>query len=279
MLRRNQLIGANFSFQHYPFAFVAEHLHHMGFRRMELWGCAPHLDLFHDNISRLKEIKNTLRAWQLEVHCFTPEQVLYPINIASGDKAWREASVARFCHAADMAAELGARYLFLTPGRGFENEAPERAWEHCVHSISQIAAYAHTIGLSCLLEPLQRFESNIVNDVASLERIWHEINADNIDIVLDLVAMATAGDKISDYCKRFGERLTHVHIVDGTPSGHLLWGDGHLPLGHWLEQLSEHNFTGTMTFEPFGNGSYALDPVRIWQKSLVAIAPYLEDIR
>jgi len=277
MLHKKQLIGANFSFQHYPFAFVAEQLHHMGFERMELWGCAPHLDLFHASDVRLKEVKNILADWQLEVHCFTPEQVLYPVNIASGDMAWREASVARFCQAADMAAELGCQYLFLTPGRGFENAPTGTAWEHAIQSLRRIADYAYSLGLSCLLEPLQRFESNIVNDVVSLERLWREINAENMDIVLDLVAMATAGDSVADYVARFGNRLAHLHIVDGTPSGHLVWGDGNLPLREWLEQLANANFTGTMTFEPFGDGRYALDPIHAWQRSLNAIAPYLEE--
>lgn len=134
MLRREQLIGANFSFQHHPFRWTAEHLRTMGFDRMELWGIAPHLDLFHDNHARIAEVKTILDDNGLTVHCFTPEQVLYPINIASGDSAYREASVERFMRAADICAELGAKYLFLTPGRGFECESRETAWAHSVGS-------------------------------------------------------------------------------------------------------------------------------------------------
>ena len=56
MLKRKQLIGANFSFQHHPFRWTAEKLSAMGFDRMEFWGVAPHLDLFHDNRARLAEV-------------------------------------------------------------------------------------------------------------------------------------------------------------------------------------------------------------------------------
>ena len=108
MLRHEQLIGANFSFQHHPFRWVAEQLRQMGFKRMELWGIAPHLDLFHDSRSRLAEVTSILEDNQLTVHCFTPEQVLYPINIASGDKAYREKSVERFL--------LDGRHLCGTAG-------------------------------------------------------------------------------------------------------------------------------------------------------------------
>ncbi|MFI3904429.1 sugar phosphate isomerase/epimerase family protein [Ochrobactrum sp. S1502_03] len=275
MLKREQLLGANFSFQHHPFRWTAERLSGLGFRRMELWGIAPHLDLFHDNRGRLREVISILDDCGLAVHCFTPEQVLYPINIASGDKPYREASVERFIRAADMAAELGAKYLFLTPGRGFENEERERGWAHAVESIDRIASHAGQAGLRCLLEPLQRLESNLVNDVADLERMWRELSAGNVDLVLDLVAMATAGDSVADYFARFGEHLAHVHIVDGTPAGHLVWGDGNLPLKDYLAALGAADFKGTFTFEPFGNGSYALDPVTAWKRCLTAIAPHL----
>lgn len=276
MLKRRQLIGANFSFQHHPFRWTAEKLSAMGFDRMEFWGIAPHLDLFHDNRARLAEVKSILADNGLTVRCFTPEQVLYPINIASGDGAYREASVERFMRAADISAELGATYLFLTPGRGFECESRQTAWEHSVASINRIASHARSLGVSCLLEPLQRLESNIVTNADELHALWRALDGDDIDVVLDLVAMATAGDSVSGYFERFGKRVAHVHVVDGTPAGHLAWGDGKLPLDHHLGQLGAQGFAGTLTFEPFGNGSYALDPVSAWRRCLDAIAPHLD---
>ena len=276
MLKRKQLIGANFSFQHHPFRWTAEKLSAMGFDRMEFWGVAPHLDLFHDNRARLAEVKSILDDNGLSVRCFTPEQVLYPINIASGDSAYRQASVERFMRAADISAELGATYLFLTPGRGFECESWQTAWEHSAASINRIAAHARSLGVSCLLEPLQRLESNIVTNAEELHVLWRALDGDDVDVVLDLVAMATAGDSVGGYFERFGKRIAHVHVVDGTPAGHLAWGDGSLPLDHHLGQLRAQGFAGTLTFEPFGNGSYALDPVSAWRRCLDAIAPHLD---
>lgn len=276
MLRCEQLIGANFSFQHHPFQWVAGQLRQMGFKRMELWGIAPHLDLFHGSPARLAELRSILGDNGISVHCFTPEQVLYPVNIASGDRIYREKSVDCFLRAADISAELGASYLFLTPGRGFESESRHLAWAHTVESLSKIATHAAGLGIRCLLEPLQRLESNIANNAADLERLWRDLNANNVDLVLDLVAMAAAGDQVGGYMKRFGKRLAHIHIVDGTPSGHLVWGDGNLPLDDYLAEISDHSFEGTLTFEPFGNGSYALDPAAAWRRCLDAIAPHFD---
>lgn len=274
-MERNQIIGANFSFQHHSFRWTAENLRALGFDRMELWGIAPHLDLFHDSCGRLAEVKSILGDNGLTVRCFTPEQVLYPVNIASGDGAYRQASVERFMRAADLCAELGAPYLFLTPGRGFECESRETAWAHSVESVNRITAHARSLGVCCLLEPLQRVESNIVNTASELQTFWRSLDGDDIDVVLDVVAMATAGDSIAEYFEHFGARIAHVHIADGTPAGHFAWGDGNLPLHDHIAALRAHGFAGTLTFELFGNGSYAVDPVSAWRRCLAAITPLL----
>lgn len=271
----HQLIGANFSFQHFPFEWVARVIRDFGMREIELWGIAQHLDLFHATDARVDSVRRMLADNGLSTWCFTPEQVLYPINIASGDTDLRRASIERFCRAADISAALGARYLFLTPGRGYENEAPQVAWDRAVEALATIAAHAGRNGVRCLLEPLQRFETNIVNDAAGLRRMLDQLGADNMDVVLDSVAMATAGDTVAGYVDLFGARLGHVQLVDGTPGGHLVWGDGSLPLGRYVSELASLGYAGKITFEPFGNGSYALDPVKAWTHCLNAIEPYL----
>ena len=273
-LSSDQLIGANFSFQHYRFEHVAEILRDFGFREIELWGIGQHLDLFTEDESRLQQVRQVLAANDLTVWCFTPEQVMYPINIASGEATMRRASVARFLRAADICAALGARYLFLTSGRGFEDEPADAAWHRSVESLREITAHAAGQGVRCLLEPLQRVETNVLQDAAGVRRMLDEVGADNLDVVLDTVAMAVAGDTVAGYVSHFGERLAHVQVVDGRPAGHLVWGAGTLPLGEYLEQLAEHGYRGKVTFEPFGDGSYALDPVAAWQRCLDGARPY-----
>lgn len=271
----SQLIGANFSFQHYPFEAVARAMRDFGMREIELWGVAQHLDLFHVSAARVAWLRRVLSDHGLSVWCFTPEQVLYPINIASGDADLRQASIDRFRRAADICAELGARYLFLTSGRGYETEPAQAAWSRATDALQCIAAHAGANGIRCLLEPLQRVETNILLNAADLRRMMDEIGADNIDVVLDTVALATAGDSVSDYLRYFGQQLAHVQLVDGNPAGHLVWGDGTLPLGDYVNELIAAGYAGKITFEPFGNGSYALDPISAWRRSLAAIEPFI----
>jgi protein FrlC len=275
-LSPTQLIGANFSFQHYPFEQVAPIIRGFGVTQIELWGIAPHLDVFHADAARVARVKTILEDNGLSTWCFTPEQVIYPINIASGDAQLRRDSVDRFKHAAEICAELGGRYLFLTTGRGFESAPRDRAWADAAESLREIAGHAEACGIRCLLEPLQRVETNVVTNATDLSRMLADVASPIMDVVLDTVGMATAGDTVSDYLRLFGDRIAHVQLVDGTPAGHLAWGDGNLPLGTYLKQLAAAGYRGKLTFEPFGNGSYALEPVKTWTRCLERLAPYLE---
>lgn len=274
-LSLDQVIGSNFSFQHWPLADVARLMQTFGRTRMELWGIAPHLDLFHADARRPAEVRRLLEDHGLTVHCFTPEQVVYPINIASGNDDYREASITLFCRAAEIAAELGARYLFLTAGRGYETEPAAKAQDRAADALRRIADHAARRNVRCLLEPLQRRESNIVHTAADLRTMLDFVGADTMDVVLDLVTMASAGDTIDDYLTLFGSRLAHVHLVDGTPAGHLVWGDGELPIPRYLDALARGGYHGNIAFEPFGDGSYALDPAFAFTRNMNAFSRYL----
>jgi fructoselysine 3-epimerase len=118
-------------------------------------------------------------------------------------------------------------------------------------------------------------ETNLLLDAAGLRRMLDQVGAPNLDVVLDTVAMAVAGDSVATYVDLFGDRLAHVQLVDGNPAGHLVWGDGSLPLGQYLEQLADAGYRGKLTFEPFGDGSYALDPVGAWRRCVDGVRPYL----
>ena len=135
-LSSHQLLGSNFSFQHMPLANTAAILSSKGFAEIEMWGIAPHLDLFHTDDRKVLSVRALPADHGLSVRIFTPEQVIYPVNIASGDAAYRRASIDRFRRAADIAAALGARHLFLTSGRGYETEQPEPVWERAAESLS-----------------------------------------------------------------------------------------------------------------------------------------------
>lgn len=264
--------GSNFAYQHLPLARCFDDLAELGRTRVELWGIAPHAHVPWMSDADAWGIRDAAAARGLEIACFTPEQVAYPVNLASPDARLRAESVAMFRRAAELAAGLGAGLLFVTAGRGGEDEPREAAWTRAVDAIGEIAAYAGSLGLDCVLEPLQRVESNLVNTAADAAHLLDDIVASNLGVALDTVAAAVAGDTVDDYFAALGDRVRHVHLIDGSPSGHLSWGDGSLPLGDLIAALDRNGYAGLATVELFGDGRYALDPKPVLARSLAAIA-------
>lgn len=268
----DRVCGSNFSYQHHALDRCLDDMAELGRTRIELWGVAPHAHVPRMSDADARSIRIAAAARGLDVACFTPEQVAYPVNIAAADDDLRTQSIAMFRRAAELAVELGAPLLFLTSGRGREDEPKDAAWRRSADALGEITAYAASLGLSCVLEPLQRVESNLVTRAVDAARMLDEVSAANLGVALDTVAAAAAGDSIDDYFAHLGERVRHVHLIDGSPTGHLAWGDGDLPLGEIVASLDAHGYGGLATVELFGDGHYALDPRRPLERSLRAIA-------
>ena len=69
----------------------------------------------------------------------------------------------------------------------------------------------------------------------------------------------TAGDTLEEYFEWMGDKIGHIHLNDGRPTGHMKWGDGIQDLDAHLNAMRKHNYTHTITME-MANGAYMLDP-------------------
>ncbi|MGR0160739.1 sugar phosphate isomerase/epimerase family protein [Paenarthrobacter nitroguajacolicus] len=278
VLDLDQVSGSNFAYQHHTLERCFDDMAELGRTKVELWGIAPHLHIPQADSAHLRKVKAQLQARGLAVSCLTPEQVAYPVNIASGEEWLRDQSLQLFLRSAEVCSELESPFLFLTAGRGYEDEPAEVAWARSVEALQTISQRANQLGVACVLEPLQRVESNLVTDVGSLRSMLDDVGSSTLGVVIDTVAMAAAGERVSDYAKAFGEGIQHVHLVDGAPTGHLAWGDGFLDLDEILRGLAQLDYAGALTFELFGDGSYALEPRAAATKCLHAVEASLTRI-
>lgn len=265
-----QITGSNFSYQHMTFERFLDDMVTLGRSKLELWGIAQHLDVPNFSFADARRMRKQLAERGQSVHVITPEQVMYPVNLASSVASLRARSIATMKKAADVCVELEAPLLFLTAGRGFEDEPRQDAWNHALDGLGTVAAYAESLGIDCVIEPLQRHESNLVNDSVGLAQLLDELALPNLYVALDTVAMAVAGETVDTYFETFGDRIRHVHLIDGTPAGHMAWGDGELPLAEYLAGLSRGGYDGYLSFEIFG-AKNIFDPYSAYRRSLDAV--------
>ncbi|MBU7318252.1 sugar phosphate isomerase/epimerase family protein [Paenibacillus oleatilyticus] len=272
-LRFTQIAGMNLHYRMYSLDYFFDSMDKHGVSHIELWGGSPHLYSDTATDAQVKRIRQELNRRRLGLVCYTPEQIMYPFNIAAQDEAARRAGIAYFGKNIEIASALEAEYMLITSGWGYYNEPREEAWKRSCEALRTLADKAQCQGVTLLLEVLQPMESNLVTDLASLRRMLNEVGSAAMTGLIDTVAMAVAGETIGDYFRALGG-VPHVHLIDGTPSGHLALGDGHLPVEAYLKQLAEHGYAGCLTLE-LADSAYLADPDAAFGRSVNRLRPLL----
>lgn len=265
-----QITAMNLVYLYVPLRQFLDTVVASGVRQVELWGGSPHCYPDDAGPARLREIRDELQARSLVPVCFTPEQVIYPINIAAADPTARQRSIDYFLRSLDIAVALGAPRVLVTSGWSFRDEPHEAGWARSRDSLRAIAAAAAERDLRLSLEPLQPTESNLLIDLPGTVRMLQELGVDNVDVCLDTIPMTVAGETFDGWFAELGDRIAQVHLVDGAPTGHLAWGDGTLPLDAFLEALERHGYRGPLTLE-VANSRYFPDPDSAMRRAIAAV--------
>ncbi|UUZ84977.1 TIM barrel protein [Paenibacillus sp. P26] len=237
-------------------------------------GSVPHLYVDDLTPAELGRIGREIERRELKVVCFTPEQCVYPVNIAAKEKVIRERSVGYFLKSLEVAKELRAPALLVTPGWGYEHEPADEAWARLRESLARIAEKAEELDVTLALEPLTRTESNLITDSVTLKRMLGEAGSARLKGMIDTIPMALAGEDFKKYFDASPDEIVHIHFIDGKPEGHLAWGDGVLPLGEYIEQLGSIGYKGHLSLE-FTSYSYIREPDRAIERALTCLQPFL----
>ncbi len=255
----SQLAAMNMHYARYSLETFLDSVAQLGFTQFELWGGAPHFYYPSHCGPAVAQLRRQAESRELSIVCVTPEQCIYPYNIASAQREFREESVAYFNGWIRLTAELGVKKMLCGPGWGLLDQPIEEAWRYAVDSLEQMTRQAEKCGVTLAFEILLPNESNLVNDLASTVRMMREIDSPHFMCCVDTVPVCREGKTLEDYFQALGDRIVHIHLNDGTPTGHMTWGDGNQPLEDHLQTLSRHNYSGAITLE-LGSGRYYQEP-------------------
>ena len=129
----------------------------------------------------------------------------------------------------------------------------EREW--CLENLYQAIRRAEGLGVTLALEPLNRFETDMVNTVDQAITIVDELDSPYLKILLDTFHSNIEEKDIPASIIRLGDRLVHIQANEndrGTP------GTGHL---NWLgirDALRTIDYEGSLVIETFGAPSKEL---------------------
>ena len=134
-----------------------------------------------------------------------------------------------------------------------EQKAQEMQW--CQENLYQAIRRAEELGVTLALEPLNRFESDMVNTVDQAIAIVDELDSPYLKVLLDTFHSNIEEKDIPASILKLGDRLVHVQANEndrGTP------GTGHLD---WLgirDALRTIGYDGSLVIETFGAPSKEL---------------------
>lgn len=207
--------------------------------------------------ARLKELADELGLKITISGAFGPDR-----DISSTDAAIRQNGYQYIedCIriAAQMASPIFTGPVYSAVGKTRlvtdEQKKQERAW--CVENLLKAGQVAGDHGVIIGVEPLNRFETDMINTADQVIALVNEIDHPNIKISLDTFHSNIEEKNITAAIRRIGkDLLCHVQGNEcdrGTP------GTGHLDWIGINEALTEIGYEGAIVIETFGQPSKEL---------------------
>ena len=263
--------GMNITFRNFPFHYFLDSMERLGISQIELWAGEPHLYVYRNPIKSIRRIKKEIKSRNMEIVCYTPEQCVYPFNLAALDPQWRKASIDYFIENMYAALELETKMVLITSGIGDFSVSLGESWKYSSDSIYQLSKVAEKEGITLALEPLTQFESNLITDALGVKKMIEEIQSPSLKGMIDTVAMHLANETPDDYFSILPD-LCHFHLIDGDgqSDAHLALDDGVLKWREDLASLQRHQYKGVCTLEIMGTRYYQ-NPQDAFIKSLEKI--------
>ena len=142
----------------------------------------------------------------------------------------------------------GPMYSAVGKARMVPAEQRKIEWQRAVINIRKVCEMAEAHDLFVALEPLNRFESDLINTAEDVVRLVNEVDHPNAKILLDGFHMAIEEPDIEKAIITAGDKLIHVQVSEnyrGTP------GTGQTPWNAYKTGLEKINYEGIVSIESF----------------------------
>jgi sugar phosphate isomerase/epimerase len=173
--------------------------------------------------------------------------------LVSASAEVRRAALERVLSHLPFAARLGAVVIVgLIGTSSLDGQTVDRALDSLASALRVIAAEASALGVRIAVEPVNRYESPLLQTVDDGLRLLAALDADNVGLLLDTFHMNIEETSTADAVRRAGDRIFHVHVAD---SNRWYPGAGHVDFSGILAALDDVAYGGFLSGEFLPNPS------------------------
>jgi D-psicose/D-tagatose/L-ribulose 3-epimerase len=199
-----------------------------------------------------KKIKSALQQNDLEaIVCgaFGPSR-----DLTNDDPTVQEGCLQYIIQCLDLCNEWDAKFLAgpmysaVGKARMVSGEQRKLEWERAVTNLHKVANLAQARKLEIAIEPLNRFESDMINTSGDVLRLIQDVNHTAAKVLLDGFHMAIEEKNIAEAITLVGDKLIHLQVSEnyrGTP------GTGQTPWNDYKKALADINYSGVVSIESF----------------------------
>lgn len=231
----------------YPFdASIIPRVKEIGFDGLEI-------PIEDPSIMNAREVREKLESYQLECSsiCAVMSEDRDPTSL---DKAVRDNAIKYLKFCIDFASEVGcdivAGPIYAAVGKVLFDDK-KAAWNTSVSLVREVARYALDRGIYLGVEPLNRYETSMINLVSDALRYVEDIGVENVKIHFDTYHANIEEKSLGDAIRSAGKMLYHVHSCEndrGTP------GSGHIPWSEVAQALKDIGYDRWLVIETFQPG-------------------------
>ena len=152
------------------------------------------------------------------------------------------------CQELGVSFFAGPMYSAVGKARMLPPEQRKAEWDLAVKNLRLVCEMAAARGLQIALEPLNRFESDLVNTTEDALRMVKDIDHPEAKVMIDSFHMSIEERDVESAIKAAGDKLIHVQVSEnyrGAP------GSGQTPWDAYKRGLEAIGYQGVVSIESF----------------------------
>lgn len=198
----------------------------------------------------LDEIISATRKYGVEIISIGTGQAYLEdgISVAAVDPEVRKRCVQRLYSQVNFASKVNGQVVIGGIRGRFDSDPDIRKYQYteAIQVVRLVADYALGMGVTITLEPINRYETNFLNNVAETLDFISDVGCKNVKVLIDTFHMNIEEASIEKAIVKVGNLLGHVHLVD---SNRCAPGMGHLQFETILEVIRGIGYTGYLSGE------------------------------